>query len=422
MIRIYNYITLILYPFLIILIYFRKFFNKEDPKRFGEKIFLNNTDLKKNKKKNILWVHGASVGEIRTFFPVINYFLKKKNVNFLITTSTLSSAHLVEKEFKSRNVVHKFLPLDINFLIKNFLKKWKPKGIIFLDSEIWPNYLSNIRSKRIPIALFNARITKKSFRRWKIVKNFAVDIFSVFDFFLVANKETKYFLRDFKAKKIKDFGNLKFIPYDKKDKNNQKHLKSLEKYNVWCAASIHPGEEVLSINTHLMLKKNFNNVITVLIPRHLDNIQNINKVCYSHNLKTQIWIKGEKIIGKPEVIIVNSFGAMNDFFKYCKSVFIGKSTIEKLKNDSGQNPIEAARLGCRIYHGEYISNFRDIYSILKGKNISSQIKNSEDLFRNIKIDFKLRNKLNKKRVLFMNKLGNQIFKKTIYSTKKLLIK
>ena len=113
---------------------------------------------------------------------------------------------------------------------------------------------------------------------------------------------------------------------------------------------------------------------------------------------------------------------MNDFFKYCKSVFVGKSTIEKLKNDSGQNPIEAARLGCRIYHGEYISNFRDIYSILKGKNISSQIKNFNDLFKNIKIDFKLRNKLNKKRVLFMNKMGNQIFKKTIYSTKKLLIK
>ena len=95
-----------------------------------------------------------------------------------------------------------------------------------------------------------------------------------------------------------------------------------------------------------------------MIPRHLDNIQHINKVCNSHNLKTQIWIKGEKIIGKPEVIIVNSFGAMNDFFKYCKSVFIGKSTLEKLKNESGQNPIEAARLGCRIYHGEYISNFR----------------------------------------------------------------
>ena len=130
--------------------------------------------------------------------------------------------------------MHKFLPLDINFLIKNFLKKWKPKGIIFLDSEIWPNYLCNIRSKRIPIALFNARITKKSFKRWNFVKNFDVDIFSVFDFFLVANKETKILFKNFKAKKIKDFGNLNLYPMIKKKKNNQKHLKILKIQRVVC--------------------------------------------------------------------------------------------------------------------------------------------------------------------------------------------
>ena len=314
------------------------------------------------------------------------------------------------------------MPLDIDFLVKNFLNTWSPKGIIFLDSEIWPNFLVNIKTKKIPIALFNARITKKSFMRWKIVKSFAKEIFSIFDFSIVANKETKTFLREFKAKNIKDFGNLKFMPYEKKKLNNEENLKILKNYNVWCAASIHPGEEVLAARTHLMLKKKFDKIITIVIPRHLNYVNDINKVFNKFNLRTEIWSQGKKLIDKPEVIIVNSFGAMSDFFKYSRSVFIGKSTIEKLKNDSGQNPIEAARLGCKIYHGEYVSNFQDVYTILKNKNISSQVKNSDDLFKNIQIDFKSRNRLNVKRAMFMEKMGKDIFKKTIISTKKLLVK
>ena len=78
-------------------------------------------------------------------------------------------------------------------------------------------------------------------------------------------------------------------------------------------------------------------------------------------------------------VIINSFGFLNNFFKYAKSVFIGKSTVKKLKNVSGQNPIDAAKLGCKIYHGPYVYNFREIYENFKQNNISIEINNANDL-------------------------------------------
>ena len=97
----------------------------------------------------------------------------------------------------------------------------------------------------------------------------------------------------------------------------------------------------------------------------------------------QILNKDEKINEKNEIVIINYFGALQNYFKYIKSVFIGKSLSKKFENNGGQNPIEAAKLNCKIYHGQYVYNFQDIYKILEENNLSQKIYNHKELSKNL---------------------------------------
>ena len=164
MIFIYRFLTIFFYPIFIILIYFRKLLNKEDYYRYKEKIFPSNFSPDKNNNKQLIWFHAASIGEVQSIFPLIRKLNdSKKNLEFLITTVTLSGGNIVKKKFSNHdNIKHRYFPFDVNFLIKSFLNKWKPNLVIFIDSEIWPNLIFEIKKTKTPIALKNGRITKKN--------------------------------------------------------------------------------------------------------------------------------------------------------------------------------------------------------------------------------------------------------------------
>ena len=131
----------------------------------------------------------------------------------------------------------------------------------------------------------------------------------------------------------------------------------LSNLRFWVAASTHKEEDIFCLKTHVELKKTYSDIKTIIAPRHLNRTSRIVKLSNSFNLRTQILNRNDEIYPENDVVIINSFGVLQKFFLYAKSVFIGKSIIKKLKNDSGQNPIEAAKLGCKVYHGPYVYNF-----------------------------------------------------------------
>ena len=129
----------------------------------------------------LIWFHAASIGELKSIIPIINELNINKNFEFLITTITLSSSNLAKEEFKdSENIQHRFFPFDVGFLIENFLLLWKPNKIFFVDSEIWPNLILKAHEKKIPIAIINARLTTKTYRKWMVFQNTAIKIFRLF--------------------------------------------------------------------------------------------------------------------------------------------------------------------------------------------------------------------------------------------------
>jgi len=421
MIFIYRFITFFFYPILIILIFFRKLLKKEDSIRYKEKIFSSYFSPDVNSKKKLIWFHAASIGEAQSILPIIQKLNDDdKNLEFLITTVTLSAGNLIEKKITQySNIRHRYFPLDVKFLMKKFLEKWNPGLIIFVDSEIWPNLLIEIKKKKIPSAIINGRITKKTFKRWMLIASFAKKIFNIFDLCLASSSESKKHLEQLNAKNIKYIGNIKLAGIINENSIANKNENILNEKKFWCAASTHEGEEIFCLKTHLNLKKNYKNIITIIIPRHINRSIKIKKLCNKMNLSAQILNDEELIAEGKEIIIINSFGVLLEYFKYSKSVFIGKSMIKKLQKVSGQNPIEAGKLGCKIYHGPYVYNFKEIYDLFKTYEISEEVSNENELSKKLTIDLQKNKKSQNKITESINYLGKKILDNSVKEIKKI---
>jgi len=413
MILIYRILTTLLYPILIIFIYFRKVINKEDSVRYKEKILSSHFNSVKRENSKLIWFHAASIGELKSIIPILKK-LNNTNLDFLITTITLSSSKIAKIELKNfKNVHHRFFPLDVDFLMNKFLLFWKPNAIFFVDSEIWPNLICKASKKKIPLALINARLTAKTFKRWMLFPKTAKKIFGLFDLCLTSNIETKNYLENLNSKNIYFNGNIKLI--NEIDKNNITNLNKniFNKRRFWLAASTHQGEDIFCLNTHSKLRKEFKDIITIIAPRHIERIKEINNLCENLGLNAQVLNDDDVILEDKEIILINSFGVLQKYFKYAKSVFIGKSIDKKLKNVGGQSPIDAAKFGCKIYHGPYVYNFKEIYEILKKNNISKEIKNYMELSDNLIKDLETFKKDENKISNLIDNLGKETLAKTM---------
>ena len=389
-----------------ILIIFRIYKGKEDKIRFREKFSIPS---KKRSKGKLIWFHGASVGEILSIIPLIENYEKDKLINqILVTSSTLSSSKVLKK-FKFKKTVHQFYPIDHFFFTKRFLEYWKPNLAIFIDSEIWPNMFKKLEEKKISLILLNARITKKTFLRWQSLKNVSQKVFKKISIAYPQNLETKYFLRKLKVKKIKTIGNLKFAEQDNEIMNKLNFRFKSKK--IWVASSTHSDEEIFCGKTHIELKKNIKNLLTILIPRHIHRVQEIKSELESLRLNVTTHSSNTKNLKNIDIYIVDTFGETKQFHKVGTSVFIGGSII----NRGGQNPLEAARYGARILHGPNVDNFKDVYKSLSNLKISKKITTPRELASSI--IFKRNKKLGDK----IKKIGVKILKETINDLDKLII-
>ena len=235
------------------------------------------------------------------------------------------------------------------------------------------------------------------------IKNFAKKIFSQISIALPQNAETKKYLKVLGIKKIILAGNIKY--YGDKflfDRKNTELLIRLKKFKILCAGSTHHTEEILISKLHIELKKYLPNLLTVVIPRHINRSQNIINDLGKFKLNVVKHSTKQKISKKTDIYLVDTFGETKNFYKLSNIAFLGGSIV----NHGGQNPLEAARLGNYIINGPNISNFTEIYDYLKKNKISyttSKIFKMRDIVLS-KINKKL--PFNKRKEIFDN--GNKI--------------
>ncbi len=410
----YNIFLIISYIPYVVVIFIRIFLQKEHKSKFKEKIFFNNI-----KKPNgfLFWFHAASLGELNSISPVIENYLKKdqKN-NFLITTVTLSSYNEFKKKFKGNHrVFHQFLPYDLNLLVNYFLKSWKPDIASFVDSEIWPNFIFSIEKKKIPLVLLNARITKKTLNRWLYFKKFSKTIFKIFSVCIASSKETREYLKILNAKNIKYYGNLKFCSNNQSSSEYKKQDSiQIKKKKVWCAISTHQNEEVFCSEVQKILSKKIGDSLCVIVPRHVNRTKKIFSKINNLGLKLQIKNENDPFDNSADIILINYYGAVNLFLSKIKNVFMGKSLVKKLNRVGGQNPIEAAKMGCYIFHGPYVSNFSEIYSYFDKNGFSQEISSAGELADKLIKNFENNSKAtDEKKLKELDIYSNSVFEKII---------
>jgi len=392
-----------------IIIIYRIIKNKEDKIRFKEKFCFFSKSRKSGK---LIWFHASSVGELMSILPIINYYENKIDIKqILITTATLSSAKILKK-IKLKKTIHQFFPIDLFFFSKIFLNYWKPSIAIFVESEIWPSMYKFIHKKKIPLILLNARITKKTFNRWYIYKKYSFSIFKNISISYPQNLETINFLKKLKVKIIKYIGNLKFIenPYENKKDFKQSLKSKLKKYKIWVAASTHDNEEMLCAEAHIILKRKFKNLITIIIPRHVNRVNKIVSDLKKKNLNIALHSSDRKDLKNIDIYLVDEYGLSKNFYRIAKTVFLGGSLI----NRGGQNPLEPARYGARILSGKNTKNFVDIYKFLKLLGVSKVVNSPIDIAKSIV--FKSNNNGGEE----IKTLGNEILRKTTIEIDKVL--
>ena len=401
MIIIYSFLINLLLIFSPFVLVYRLFKNKEHKTRFLEKLSFN---LKKRENGKLIWFHTVSVGELLSIIPLIEKIENNNQISqILVTSSTLTSSELFKK-FKFKKTIHQFYPIDNNYFAKKFLDNWKPSIAIFVDSEVWPNMLINLNKKKIITILLNARISIKSFKRWKKLSFFSKNLFSKFNYTYPQNKETQKHLKKLGVKNIKLIGNLKFSQKRKIINSKNLQLNNLSKNKkIWCAMSTHRGEEKICLEVYKNQIRKNKKIILVIIPRHIHRINEIKKEVNNYNLKFHLHSSKKKVSKDTNIYLVDTYGEAENFFNLCKIVFIGKS----LTNKGGQNPLEAARHNCKIIHGPNISNFKEVYEMLDKKKLAKKIHNSYQLQKalSIYLSKKIINKSSNKKLY---KLGNQI--------------
>tara|TARA_B100001057_G_scaffold38606_1_gene34752 strand:+ start:3390 stop:4634 length:1245 start_codon:yes stop_codon:yes gene_type:complete len=405
MIIIYRIIINLILLFSPLIIIARLIKEKEDKKRFIEKFCFFS---KKRGNGKLIWFHGASVGELQSIIPLLEKFEKNNKIKkILVTSNTLSSSRVLQK-VKFKKIIHQFFPIDTNFHTKKFLDYWNPSSAFFIDSEIWPNMYLNLNDRHIPITLLNGRITKKSFSRWKIFPNFAFRLFNSFNQCFSASKESKILLEKLGANNVKFIGNLKFAQSENSEINLSNNIKKfLLSKRIWCASSTHNTEEKLCGLAHKELKRKYKNLLTIIIPRHIDRVYKIEKELQQLNLRIHNYQSNKKIDKNTDIFIVDVYGKTKSFYNLCKNVFLGGSIIDH----GGQNPLEATRFGCNILHGPNISNFKEIYQLLNRYKVSQKVINQKQMTSSLNKLFQ--KKLNSKR---MQKKLNLIGRKILDST------
>lgn len=372
MIFLYNLIWILSLPIVLLVIVFRIVTGKEDILRMPERLGIPSMF---RPKTNFIWIHGASVGESKIALTLAKNLHKPfPKLKILITTGTLTSAKIVRNNM-GPNIVHQFVPIDNYFSIWMFFRYWKPKMGILVESEIWPNML-HIGSKFCPLILANARMSDKSFNRWKKYKFLAPSLLNKFKVILSQSELDHKKFVELGAENSINVGNLKYAGNKLDiDNHNLRVLKNQTKNRmVFLAASTHPGEEEIILDCHNKLAEKHPKLLTIIAPRHIKRASEIASICEKHNLKYNLRSKSEKITSKTDVYIADTMSELGLFFTIAKSTFMGGSF-----DVGGHNLIEPAYFPTIIIFGPDMSNCQEVANEFLEKKAAFQIQNGDEL-------------------------------------------
>jgi 3-deoxy-D-manno-octulosonic-acid transferase len=323
----------------------------------------------------LIWVHGASVGEMLAAVPLIER-LHAQNFTVLVTSGTVTSAALAEQRLPA-GALHQFIPLDAPRFVQRFLQHWQPGLALFVESDLWPNLILSSAQRRIPMIIINGRLSERSFSRWRRIPGVIAALLSRFDLCLTQSAGDAERYAQLGAPRVSSTGNLKLdVPAPPVDNATLRRLRDLiGNRPVIVAASTHLGEEAAIVAAHRRLRAKFPDLLTIIAPRHPERGESIAEIVKVGGLTPALRSKGAEPTSDIGVYVADTLGELGLFYRLAPIVFMGGSLIKH----GGQNPIEPIRLGAAVVHGPHVANFADLYATLDTAHGAEQVADEEAL-------------------------------------------
>jgi 3-deoxy-D-manno-octulosonic-acid transferase len=358
-IKIYRMVTSLLRPAAPLLLEIRERQGKEEKGRRNERF---GTASMARPAGPLVWLHAASVGETNAVLPLIERLSRLRgDLSFLLTTGTVTSAKLA-RERLGPNATHQYVPLDAAEYASKFLDHWRPDVAVFTESEVWPNLILETSARNIPLALVNARMSGRSFGRWKRNAGLSRPLFSRFDVVLAQNEKLTRSFREVGARRVMAVGNLKIdAPPPPVDVRELERLRSaLMGRPVLVAASTHEGEEEIVAEAHRILARKIEGICTIIAPRHPERGTGLAEQLKGLGYRVAQRSAGGLPSEHTEIYIADTIGELGTLYALTPVAFVGGSLVGR----GGQNPIEPIRHGAAVLTGPHWENFRDFYKAL----------------------------------------------------------
>lgn len=332
----------------------------------------------------LFWVHAASVGEAQSALILVQRLLAHPaQPHILITTGTTTSARFLAGKLPDR-CIHQYYPLDHPAWVNRFMDHWKPDHCFWMESELWPNMLGALKKRQIPAALVNARMSPRSFKRWNTFRQVAKDLVQCFDIILAQTEQEAGYYTQLGAQNVVVTGNLKYsadpLPFD--TRAHDAFIAATGKRPLWLYASTHKGEEELACAVHKALKAQFNDILTIIVPRHPERGESIAALIRNEGLTVDQRSEGKKSpASSADIYLADTIGELGLFYSIAPVTCIGRSFSDD--GGGGHNPIEAAQLGCAVLHGPHIQNLGEIFSDMDRANAALEIASKDELAKTL---------------------------------------
>lgn len=338
------------------------------------------------KDRNVIWIQAVSVGEVMAIKELISALHNNfPHYKLLISTTTPTGNRVAHSMVGKKDYVIYF-PWDLSMIVYRVVKRLNPRLFIIVETEIWPNLISALYRRKIPIILLNGRISADAFRRYRMVKIFLKKVLDKISLFSMQTKEDASRINSLGAlkEKIVINGSMKFdILAQATGLQNAAlevflDLHTEDEFLV--AGSTHRGEEEIILEVYREIRDEFPRLKLLLAPRHIERAREIEKLIAKYGL---VSIRASQIKMLPlsveevqrRILLLDTVGDLSSIYARARVVFIGGSLVKR----GGHNILEAAVWGKVVLFGPYMFNFRDIIEPFLDNNAAFMVEDKEQL-------------------------------------------
>jgi 3-deoxy-D-manno-octulosonic-acid transferase len=340
-------------------------------KHFKERLgFLPVKLLRARRGAPRIWIHAASLGEVRVAASIVEALAATvPNAFIVLSTMTEQGREMAEETFGEKIPVF-YAPIDIPCSVRRALSAVRPDVMVFLETEIWPAWVFEAHRRGIKTALINGRISLRSIGRYLKLRPFFCDVLKNIDVFSMIMEPDAERIKAMGAdpKKIEVNGNAKYeilasITDPALERELRQSLNIGPSHRVFVAGSTRTGEEELVLDAYQAILKEFPDTLLIVAPRHIERAFQIGTLVQRRGLRFQLRtdLAKEETKRTAPVVILNTFGELFKVYSVASIVFCGASLVPL----GGQNPLEPAVWGKPVFYGPYMENFLDAKALLE---------------------------------------------------------